>query len=317
MAGYGMQGHLMLNFQNSFGTVKVDSLEALAITEESLTHNIEVLQKESMYSRFAQSPTHEGMHSVEGDITTEADPEGIGWLFRAFLDNYTAPSGDHLHQFLMATSDFDERAAGTPFTAEAYRDVGSAFLYYDLIGNTLDINIANGEIVNASLGVIGAGYSRQTASTPTFPSGQIPFNWSQTSASYDSAALLDVRELTVTANKNLEAVHTLQNTKAPYKIKRTGTELIELSGTILFQSHSYMIAFEDQEEKMLQVNFASNSPNALTLTFPKVKFKTYEVNMSGQGIIEANFTADALFDETSNYAFRIDLTNVRTLGYTA
>lgn len=313
MAGYGMQSHVMFNFQNSFGTSQVTSLEAVAVTDESVELQISQIDEENMYGRLAKSPSHTGEQSIEGDINMEAEPEGLGFFFRAFTgsDNVSG----HVHTFKMNTTDFDERAASTPFTAEIFRDVGSAFLYYDLVASTLELNISNGELMTAGLGVMGAGFSRQTASSPTFPSGETPFKWDQVSASYAGAGMFDLRELTISGNKNLEMIWTLQDTNAPRKIKRTDFENIELSGTILFQSHSYQQAFEAQSENRFFVHFVSNSPNELTLDFPALKFNTFAPAINAKGFIEADFSATAEYSTTSATAMQLTLTNVRTISY--
>jgi hypothetical protein len=314
MAGYGMQGHMLIQMQNSYGTLLTTSLEAVAITDESVTYNIEQIQENTMYSRFAQSPTHQGATMMEGTINMEADPKMMGFMFRTLCSSYSV-TGSMDHTFQLGSADFDATAAGTPFTAELNRDVGSAFLFYDLQTTALTLNAANGELVNVGIDVMGAGFSNKASGTPSYPTGQKMFKWDQASVSYNGAALADLRDFTMTVNKNLEAIHTLQNTNSPAKIKRNDNETIELNGTLLFQSHSYFQAYTAQSEAPLVINFASNSPNNLLIEFPAVKFESMEPVMDGKTFIEADFTATAHFSTTSNTAMYVVLTNGREESY--
>jgi hypothetical protein len=314
MAGYGMQGHLMFNFQNSFGTSQVDSLQAIPILSESLTYNIDQIEQNNLDGKFVANSTLKGATGVEGDIEMEAEPQALGYFLKAFTGSDSVT--DYTHTFKMAKTDFDERAASVPFTCEVFRDVGSAFLYFDLMASTFELSVSNGELLNTSIGVVGAGFSRQAASSATYPTGAgvVPFKWDESSCQFNSAALFDLRDLTISGNKNLEAVHTLVNTTAPRKIKRNGFETIELSGTMLFQSHSYMQAFEAQSENSLVVHFASTSAS-LTLDFPSFKFTEFSPVMGGPEIVEASFSGRAEYNANSATQMEITLTNVRTLSY--
>lgn len=313
MAGYGMQSHVMWNFQNSYGTLQITSLEAIPFVSETLELNINQIEDNSLKARFYKNSSFAGERSIEGSLSVEAQPEAIGFLLSAFTgaDDVT----DHVHTFKMQEEDFDGIVASRPFTTEVYRDQGSAFLYYDCVGNTIDISVSNGELVNFELGVIGGGFSKQAASSPTFPTGQTPFKWDQTSASFDDNAELDITELTITGNKNLEALYSLQNSSTPRKIKRSGFEEITVTGNILFQSHSYFDAFNEQTTHQLIVNFQSNSPNNLTIDIPQLKFTAAPITADGPGVIEMSFTANAEFNVGSNTAMEINLTNVRTIAY--
>jgi hypothetical protein len=314
MAGYGMQGHAMFAFQDSFNTLNVDSLQAISITEESIIFGKEQITEAGMYSRFAESPYHEGLNTVEGDITQEASPHGLGYFLKSALrlTSTTSDTGTQTHVFESTAADFDELSASDPLTIEVYRDVGSAALYYNLNGNTLALNVANGELLTATLGVLGGGFSRQTASSPTFPT-PAPFKWDQSSIYFDGANVLDIQDLTININNNLENRFTLQSSATPRKIKRTAQQIIELTGTFIFQQHSYWDAFLDQDEKSLVMHWAAaQAPNALTIDIPLLRFKSFDPVMAGPGIVEASFTAGAMFSTSSNTAIEITLVNTVT-----
>ena len=314
MAGYGMQGHVMFAFQNSFGTSNVASLQALSVTEESITLGIDQVVEAGMYARFGESPYHTGFQTIEGDVTQEASPIGLGYFLKSALGltSTISAAGTQTHIFKSTAADFDANVATTPLTLEVNRDVGSAAVYYDMAGNTFALNIANGELLTATLGVLGGKFTKEAANSPTFPTAS-PLKWDQSSISFGGANVLDIQDLTLNINNNLENRFTLQNCNVPFKIKRTAQQQIELSGTFIFQQHSYWDAFIAQTEHSLVMHWAgAESPNSLKIDIPKLRFKSFEPSISGPGIIEAAFTAGAMFDASSNTAIEFTLINTVT-----
>ena len=312
MSTYGMKSHVLMTFQDSFGTSDTSSQYALPIVNESLTHTIEQIAEQGMYNRYAESPYHEGLHQIAGDITMEAHPFYVGLLLTSAVGwtSSTSDTNDITHVFKPRTADWDNRIATNPVTMEVYRSVGSAHLFYDLGGDSLSFSISNGELLNVSASFIGAGFSRKGAGSPTYQTTPKPFIWDQFSGSFNSASICDIMDLTITFNNQLEASHVLCGSKTPYRIKRTGFQQIEVSGTVLFESHSYEQAFEAQTEYPFVVNFAGQqSPNSLKFDFPALRFKTFEPTIAGTGLIEASFTAQALFDVSSNTAMEVTLVN--------
>jgi len=316
MSGYGMKGHVRVQFQNSFNIQLTSSMEAFAVTESSLVKGIEQIAEAGMYSKFSESPYHDGFQTFEGDIVQEASPIGMGWVVKSVvgLTSTTSDTDKQTHLFKMRSSDFDALAATNPLTIEQHLDVGSAGLFYNMCGNALSFNIANGELLSLTAGFIGGNFTRIAAGSPSFPTAK-PFKWDQFSGSFNGAAILDLMDLTVSINNNLEAKYTLQNCSVPRKIKRTGFQTIEITGNMIFQAHSYWQNFEAQSEVPFLMNFTSTqSPNALKFDFPAMRLKTYEPTLSGPGIIEASFSAQALYHSGSGSAMAITLVNTQE-GY--
>ena len=309
--GYGMRSHIQWNMQTSYGTNLTNSQFAIPIISENLSLSIEPLVEQNMYSRFGESPYHEGVHIVQGDINMEAHPVAMGWLMRSVLGGVDTTSSENTqtHVMIPVESDFDDRAAVLPATAEVHRDVGSAFILYDLVGNTISWEIANGQLVKVTAGFIGAGFTRKAASSPTYDTSK-PFIWDQVSAQYNGALMPDIRNLTITVNNQLEAMYTLASSKAPYRIKKTGPTMIEISGRATFAAHSYQQAFEAQSEVPFVFNIGGQQvPNRLEFDIPSFRFKTFEPRVEGPGIVEADFTAQAVFNVNSNAALQVTLVN--------
>jgi len=314
MSGYGMKGHVRVQCQtewNSSATALTTSMEAISVTESTLVRGIEQVPESGMYARFAESPYHAGFQTFGGDITMEANPAAIGWMAKAAvgLTSTASLAASNTHIFKPRTADFSAVAAMDLFSIEQHLDVGSASHFFNMCGNTLSFNIANGELLSLTTGFIGAGFTRKAAGSPTYSTAR-PFKWDQVSASFNSAAILDLTDLTISINNNLEARYTLQNCSVPRKILRTGFQTIELTGNMLFQAHSYWQNFEAQAEIPFVLNFAgANAPNALKLDFPALRLKSYEPTLAGPGVIEASFTASAMYKSTSATAMQMTLVN--------
>lgn len=314
MSGYGMKGHAMVQFQNSFGTALVDSLDAMAVTEASLAVGIDQLMEQGMYGRFDEGPNHHGQFNVSGNLALEASPISLGYLMKSTIGytSATSAAGSVSHTFKPMVDKWDGMAALPPMTVEQHLDVGSAMLFWDMCGNTFSLNVANGELLNATLGLVGGNFSRQAASTPVFPTAK-PFKWDQFSGSFNGAVIEDLLDLTLTVNNNLAPRWTLQNTASPRKIVRSGFRTIELTGTMLFQTHSLYDAFLAQSSYPMVLNFAgAQSPNVLKLDMPAIIMKTYAPVLSSPGVIEAAFTAKVEYH--SNSATALDVTIVNTQG---
>lgn len=311
MAGYGMKGHIMLNFQESFGVSYTSSLYGIPQVSAGLVKSIEPINEENNYSRLDMPPVHQGKHSFEGDIELQANPIAMGYFLKSHigLTSTTSDTGIQTHLFNPVASDFDGYSAMPPMTIEQHLDVGSAGLFQSMVGNTLNINIANGELLSLTAGFMGAGFTRKAAASPVYPVAK-PFKWDQMSGQWNGAAILDIMDLTFSLNNNVEAIYTNVTCPVPIKIKRSSWRTMELTGTMVFQAHSMWQQYEAGTELPLVLNFASvESPNSIKIDMPSIFLKTYEPTIAGPGIIQAPFTADVKFNVNSNTALAVTLTN--------
>jgi hypothetical protein len=82
---YGMLGHIGISFQQSYGTAYTDSLHYFPFISESITEEIEALNKEGLVGRFDEGDHVEGAHNINGDINIELPPETAGVLLKAWM----------------------------------------------------------------------------------------------------------------------------------------------------------------------------------------------------------------------------------------
>lgn len=307
---YGMLSHVHFNFQNSFGTSQVDSLEAAPVSGVTLALGIEQLVENNMYNRTGESPYHEGMNVVEGDISMEAHPYGMGWLLKSVFGQVVTVSGTdlHTHTFVPRAADFDARAAMHPLTVKADYDAGSSAIFHSLVGNNLSMEIANGELLNLTASYIGAGFSRSAETAPTYQDSD-PFQWNQASASYNGVGEVDFKSLSIQVNNNLSAKHLIDGSKFPHRIRRDAPYQVTVNGTMTFESHSYWQAFEAQDEVALAVTFTGLTPDVFTIEIPKLRLGNFAPQISGQGENEVSFDGVGVYDTASSAAIICTLVN--------
>ncbi len=314
---YGQSGHLAISFQNSFGVSNTDSPFFVPLVSESISETINQIVENNMYARLAESPAHEGTHEFEGDIATDAHPIVLGSFLKAALGQVTSTPQDSafLHEFLPATADWDEFAAVGPMTMEVFRDAGSAFLYYDMLGSALSLEINQGELLSATLSTLGGRFSQQAQSSTDFRPGR-PWTWDVTSASYDDTGIADLRQISLVFDNQLASQFTLSGGKFPYRIKRGGPQTVSVEGTMLFQDQTLFKEYQAQSEKRLHLTFAGETvaqsyQTQLTVDVPRLRFTEFAPQLNGVGQLEVSFSGKGVYDATSGYALRVTLTNTQ------
>ena len=314
---YGRSGYLAIHFQNSFGTSNTGSAHFIPLISESIEESIGQLIEDNMYGRLAESPYHEGLHAVSGELRTEAHPIYLGAFLKAALGaiSTTAQGSAFLHEFRPAATDWDDDAAVPPMTLEIHRDAGSAFLYYDALATDLGLEIAHGQLLSAALGVVGGQFGRKSAATPSFHAGR-PWTWDVVSASFDGATIPDLRQLTLRFSNQLAPFHTLGGGKTPRRIKREGPQQVTVEGTLLLRDQALFQEYLDQSERRLLLTFAGETLSSsysvqLTLDVPRLRFSEFKPALSGPGLLEVAFAAHGVYDSSSSYALRATLTNTQ------
>ena len=303
----GFQGHLKASFQESFGTANVASLQAISIVNESIVYEIEVLEEQSLSGRLEGADIHQGFHSITGGIESEVSPDVLVYFLQSVIGKgYTTGSGPYTHTFKTDKSDFDGLSATTPLTFEVYRG-GEAGIYSDMCGDQLEFKISSNELMTASMGIVGGSFTTSNNTSPTYRAAP-PFTWNQTSCSFQGVAITDIDDMTINISNNLEAVHTLQTSGSPQKIKRTAQQRVTVSGNMLFQVDSYWEAFRTAEEGPMVINFASTA-NSFKIDMPKFKFTGYAPLIDGTDIIGASFEGVASFQQSSLSAVAFTVVN--------
>ena len=314
---YGMEGHLGIGFQTSYGTANVDSYHYFPLISESLNEAVPELISEGMRSRIDEGNNFEGFHEIAGDVVVETHPILIGKLIKAFchITSYDATlvSSHYTHEFMPAPDDFDAMAAVPPMDIEVYRDAGSAHQYYDCLLNTLTLEIAHGSIIKATAGLIGGHAGKVAKTQPSYLTGS-EWTWDQASIQIGGNAVDEASTMTITLNNNLVAKGTLDGTKLANRIKRDGFRTIELAGTMLFIDDTEFDLYRAQTKQRFVITVegqacSSGYNTALEIDLPEVIYTAFPPNIAGPGQIEAAFTGKAKYCSGSGTAAKFTLVN--------
>lgn len=316
--GYGMRGHAKICFQQSFGTAYTASYYSIPLISESLIEAIPPIVPEGMRSRYEAGEPFEGPHEITGDLVFEAHPILAGVALKAWMGQAsgTAVASHYSWTFKPCTSEFDVHAAVPPMTIEVYRDVTSAHQYYDMLCDQLSFEIAHGAIQKITMSMIGGKFAQIAKGTPSYLSGS-EFTWDQTSVALAGTAEDAISNMTLTMMNALEAKGTLNGTKTPARVKRSGFRSVELSGNILFENETEFDLYRNKTNQAVVIDVQggaiSSGYNAeIKFDIPRVKYREFPANIGGPGMIEVGFTADCLYHSTSATAIEITLVNSQT-----
>lgn len=321
MAGYGQESQIGISFQDSFGTSQQDSIFWIPKLSENISKEIPQLVEQNLKGIFDEGAHYEGPHSINGPIETEANPVSVGVLLKCVMGEPATVNSDSLytHTFKPRTSDWDSKAANVPVTIEKYLGVGSADLFYDMNGTSLTLSVTNGELMKGSVEFVGGSNSQQANSAASYPTNKL-WSWDTSSVSIGGSGKSEIMDMTITLNEQLEAMHTLDATKTPSRIKRTGFRTVEVSGTLKFDNADEYQQFLDQSEREMIIHFEgvtavqSGYNEALTITLPSLRWIEDKPAAGGPGEIEVGVTGKGVYNVGSATAMEVVLYNGQS-GY--
>ena len=318
---YGQDCNIGISFQNSYGTLLQNSVFWIPKLSESINVDKPPLIEQNLRGVFDEGAHHEGANTSGGTLEAEAAPIPLGAMLKCVFGEPTTVTSDSLytHTFKPRTSDWDAKAANVPVTIEKQFGVGSAELHYDMNGSSITLSIANGEFMKASVDFVGGSFQQQAETAESYPSTTL-WTWDATSVSLGGTAKSEIMDLSVTVNENLEAMGTLDGTKTPSRIKRTGFRTVEISGTLKFDNQDEYQEFLNQTERELIAHFEGTTAvqsgynESLTMKLPLARHTEFKPAGSGPGEIEVGLSMKGVYSTTSATAIQIDLANGQS-GY--
>jgi len=316
-------------------------MDYIAIISETVSQPREDLDSQELRQSWDQVKVYNGIQRVGGQVNVEVHPLSFGYLLRGFFDVTTAMNGQYgntagpgatsshasirSHRFTTGLTQFQSGSGSDvpTLTLEINRGPGfntdSSFFYYGMAGNVLEINIEAGQLVRASLDMIGRDYGVDSLTTPSLPAADA-FLWHQASVTLNGTAKAVFESLTIRANNNLEGVNRIGSGTRTDLIKRNNFRQIEVNGNMSFDNFDDYNQFVGGSEYQLIAHFNGSTTdsgfmNCLRIDVPKFRYSTYPVNLAGPGRISIGFTGRGVLDTTSNYALEVWLTNTRESAY--
>lgn len=320
----GVFAFLGVSAQQSFGTATTSN-EFIPFNSEALTTEVEPLMESGIRNRLGEPPTHEGMETIAGDITIEPDFVNIGHFIKGVFGScVTSTTGagsgtQYTHTFTpLVSSDFDEKSSIPPYTVTVHRDVTSAFRFTDTVFNTLALTLTAGQLTTMTVGMIAKATSIVSMGASSFVTSAFISTWNVASISIGAAANTIIENMTISFDNQVEGVPFLDGTKTIGKFKRTGWQMVRVSGTMDFESLSEFYQFQSQTERALFITLDDSnvtSLNNLTIDIPGFRYETFPINVGGPGRVSVDFNGRAIYNTTSNYAIQIVLVNSRSNSY--
>lgn len=320
--GYGADGRYGLLFLDSYNLdvtsmVVTTSYHWLPVVSENVGVDKPPLIAKGMRGTFYEGDYYQGPNMVPGDITVEAQQHSLGAFCKALFGSpITVTSGVvKTHTFKPRTSDFDTVGAGNPLAFHKYlSDGGSATIFYDLAATKMELKIANGELLTATLSVVGGKYAQYGTLVATYDTGE-HFPWSVTSISIDGVAKTEALDLTIVVDEKLEAKHTLNGSVFPGRIKRTDFRTVEVSGTITFDDQVEYQTFLAQNNVIMSLHMQGTTEiqsgyyESMTVILPSMRYTELKPVADGPGEIEAPISGKGVYNTGSATGLTMILVN--------
>ncbi|MCI0660999.1 MAG: phage tail tube protein, partial [Acidobacteria bacterium] len=215
--------------------------------------------------------------------------------------------------FTMATTDFDAEYANAPFTFEIFRDVTSSQQYAGTNMNTLEMSVAPNQDLRCTIGMIGKTQNNIAKTIPTFvTSPAYPFAFDTCSLRIGGNATALVEGLTININNQLSGIPSLRNSRDIRMIRRTGPQLIRVSGNMAFEDITEYAKFLIETEQPFVLNFYRADSFNLRIDLPRVVYTTYPIGIAGRDRVLVNFDGIARYHPGSGHAIKMTLTTTRS-----
>lgn len=315
--GSGLFSWLGIGFQSALGSgVAAGSMHWLPFVSESVTLNAARLSGAELRVAADEPYSHSGMQTVAGDIVLEPTPYAMAVALYAALGSISTSSvaGYNLHTITPRGTMWAAKAALPALTLRMARDVTTAVIYTDLMANTVNLEVANGDLLKVTIGVIGGKTPTQNADTqPTFvDSAQFRLPWNTCSLSIAGAGVDYIRSLVLTVNNQLGARGTLDGQLYPGRYKREGWRQVRMQAALEMEGMTDWNRLLAGTENSVVANFHVDSTNFATLTMSWGVHEAVAFNVTGPGVIDA--TMNLRGHPVANGPFRASVKSGVTLG---
>lgn len=322
---YGQNAVIGLAFQNSWGTAAaVGSLHHIPILNEDIGLAQDDLISQNLTTRLDENDAYSGQRRFDGTLECEAQPKAIGAILKAAInDPTTTPSGTALgtHVFNPRNGDWDGRAPNRPFSYYKYLGVlGSAQLFYDLVGTRMELQLSAGGFLIARMGV-AAGKTSAVASQALTLDTTKRWTWNNASLSLNSVATIDISDFTLTHDEGIEARWLLDGSLYANRGRRNTARTVRVAGTLILQNLAEMDNFAAETVQPFVITLQgteaiqSGYVNTLKIDMPSFKWLELKPRIQGAGEVQVSFTGKAQYHAGSGRSVQYTLINTWQQGY--
>lgn len=316
---FGVRAHIGLGKETTYGT-PVAAEDYLRFASESLNEDIEQIVSENIMGVVDESESHEGLHTISGDISGDAYPNVIGHLLRgAFGAPATTmlATGVYQHVFTPVQDNFSSVCALPPYTFEVHRDFAQAFQYSGAVINDLTFSFGtDNKIMQFTAAIIARRLALISKTTPNLETTKA-FKWNQATITLDSIGNTDLSTVDFAVNNNLEARATLDGTKEVSRVLRNGPRTFPINFSLELKDLTEYTKFKAQNEVPLKIELIGDvitgaNNYKLTVDVPKFRFNSFPINVGGTGAIAAQVQGTGKYDPVSLFGMKITLVNSKT-----
>lgn len=316
----GMLGHIGIAKETTWGTgvAAANFIEALS---EGFVSDIERFETRNIIGGLYEPDDEAGIKRHEGELVFAVHPEIVGYVLNGVMGSNSVTvvlSGSlHTNEFFMADTIQNSLHPLPPYTFEVYRpgatDVSTAFQFAGAQFTSAEFNISPNQDLRCTTNMIAKTRNMIAKTTPTFPSSPVgPFTWDVASLELGGAAVARVEALTINIDNQLEGVPTIIASDEIAKVRRTGSQMIRLSGTVEFEDFTDFDTFRNQTEQAVRATLTMTDSFQLVFDVPRAIFIEYPVQMGGRDRVTVDFEMMARYHTGSASALRVGLTTVNT-----
>jgi len=316
--GMGNIGHIGLAKETTWGTpvAITDYVEAMS---ESMALTIERFDIKQIAALYTEADDMSGIRRIEGDVSFPVFPDIINPFLRGVFGEPTVTvtlSGYlYQNQFVTPSADFASGVPAAPYTFEIFRDVTSSFRYSGTVINGLSFQVQPNQELRATASLISKTSSVVAKTSPSFVSSPVePFAFDTCSLSIGGAGTVVIESLTINVQQQLEGIAALNATTDIAKIRRSGPQMVEISGTADFDNLTEYNKFINQTEQALSAHFFRASSFGMTITVPRMIYTAYPVSMGGRDRLTVDFSGKGRYHTGSATAIDFTVYNASS-GY--
>lgn len=312
----GHLGHFGIGKESTWGTA-VAATDYQELLSENMAHTIDRFITKNIFASFNEPDDFAGARRSAGGIVMPVYPLMLGHVLKAVFNNHsisTVLSGFLYRMHTVGTkSEFAAGVARQPYTLEVFRDVTSAHRFAGALANRLQLALAPNQVLQATVEWIAKTRSLITKSTPTFPGSPTdPFAFDTASVMLAGAATADLEAFTLTIDNQLEGILALNNTNEIARIRSTGLQMINISGTLDFADVEEEQDFVNQTERAMKISLTRGQSFELILDIPRMVYTAYTAQAAGRGRITAAFEGKARYLSSSAAALGVQLTTTKS-----
>jgi hypothetical protein len=319
----GMLGYIGVGSETTWGTAVAPQAYVEAMNE-SITTTIDRFETRNIITGLYEPDDADGVRHHEGDIVMGFHPVTMGYFMKAAfgINSSTVVSAAALwaNRFYPVTTLANSLHPLPSYSIEVLRPCqgmtspSSAFRYSGAQVSKLSWNYKPNQDVEVTASIIAKDMALATKATPTYVTSPTQmFTFDTASIQLPSGtAVAHIEDLTIEIDNQLEGVATLNNSTTISRIRRTGPQLIRVSGSFEFDTFTDFLNFTTQAEQRMVVSVARSTAFSLVVDMPRIVFTEMPVQIGGRERLTVNFAAMARYHTGSVNAITANLTTTNT-----